>query len=663
LKLQKAAYIAAEKPTAVIPATGDLSGLLLHMIAAPRVVGTVQTHGAPLGDAAVQVSILGGREQDWQEEFRWANTPRQAIAADGTYDVALPATTGQFAVRVVATGRTVATSPAVAITAGQDQYRVDLEIEGGGALAGRVVAMVGGEPVRGARVRAMWLAPGVDADQMMRGPNPEPVVAVGDGDGRFSVTSLRSGRCELRVSADGFLEEKVEVRVPQTGELVVSLPPELTLEGHIVYRDGQPVAAAQVSPEPQQGNRLMWTSIEQVTMSAPDGRFKIPRLHPGQYRISVHPPRTGVSNFRPSRSSIVAAGAHDVRIVVEPGASISGRVTDADQRGLPRVSVGAQISGGGGGIGVETLQDGTFTLIGLEDGATYTVSVNVDNWGGRNPFASMQRPNVAAGTTGLEFVLQQGLAVDGVVVDGDGKPTAGVEVTAVAVGTDLGYGPVAWTDQDGKFAIRGLRAGHYRLAIPQWFSRGLLLTGGDDVAAGTSDLRLTATEGAKIAGIIVDEADAPVGSAEVEAEAMQAGVQGGSWTRSQADGRFQISGLVANASYRVAARLRGRVPATQSATAGSTDLRLQLVLGLGVRGRLLDASGNALADTNLSLVNATTSRAVGSRTDAEGRFAATGLVAGTYRVEVWTGAANHLVKQDCGTVEAGQEDVELRLRQ
>lgn len=231
------------------------------------------------------------------------------------------------------------------------------------------------------------------------------------------------------------------------------------------------------------------------------------------------------------------------------------------------------------------------------------------------------------------------------------------------MGADSNYGPVAWTDQDGKFVIRGLRAGHYRLAIPQWFSRGLLLTGGDDVAAGTSDIKLTATEGAKIAGIIVDEADAPVGGADVDAEAAQAGVQGGSWTRSQADGRFQISGLVANASYRVAAHQRGRVPTTQSVLAGSTDLRLQLVRGLSVSGRLLDAAGNPLADTNLSLVNAATSRTVGTRTDGEGHFATTGLVAGTYAVEVWTGAANNLVKQGCGTVEAGQQDVELRLRQ
>ncbi|HLQ38963.1 MAG TPA: carboxypeptidase-like regulatory domain-containing protein [Planctomycetota bacterium] len=106
-------------------------------------------------------------------------------------------------------------------------------------------------------------------------------------------------------------------------------------------------------------------------------------------------------------------------------------------------------------------------------------------------------------------MLHKGLSVDGVVVDADGKPVRSLEITAALVGTDDRYGPAAWTDQDGRFEIRGLKPGHYRLSIPPWFSLGLRLTGGDDVAAGSTGLALTAIEGSRLAGIVVDENGAP----------------------------------------------------------------------------------------------------------------------------------------------------------
>ena len=45
-----------------------------------------------------------------------------------------------------------------------------------------------------------------------------------------------------------------------------------------------PVGAAQLMPEPQQGNRDTSIGIDQFTMSAPDGHFKLPRLQPSGLR-------------------------------------------------------------------------------------------------------------------------------------------------------------------------------------------------------------------------------------------------------------------------------------------------------------------------------------------------------------------------------------------
>ena len=122
-----------------------------------------------------------------------------------------------------------------------------------------------------------------------------------DDSGRFTVETVRPGRYANEVTADGFLVARTESRVPQDVDVVVVLPPELTIEGVVQYSDGRPVEAAVIGSEEQAGNRFVSNPIEQHTLSAADGRFKIPRLAPGQYSIHVEPP-SNTANV-PARSA------------------------------------------------------------------------------------------------------------------------------------------------------------------------------------------------------------------------------------------------------------------------------------------------------------------------------------------------------------------------
>jgi hypothetical protein len=54
-------------------------------------------------------------------------------------------------------------------------------------------------------------------------------------------------------------------------------------------------------------------------------------------------------------------------------------------------------------------------------------------------------------------------------------------------------------------------------------------------------------------------------------------------------------------------------------------------------------------------------RRAGVRTDANGAFTLTGLVAGSYAVTAATGGTERLVMKPCGTVQAGASDVTLRV--
>jgi hypothetical protein len=80
-----------------------------------------------------------------------------------------------------------------------------------------------------------------------------------------------------------------------------------------------------------------------------------------------------------------------------------------------------------------------------------------------------------------------------------------------------------------------------------------------------------------------------------------------------------------------------------------------------VQGRVVDAAGRALANTNLRFAHDGDDGRSWVRTGADGTFALTGLVAGSYAVEAATGGADRLVMKRCGSVQAGSSGVTLRV--
>jgi hypothetical protein len=108
-------------------------------------------------------------------------------------------------------------------------------------------------------------------------------------------------------------------------------------------------------------------------------------------------------------------------------------------------------------------------------------------------------------------------------------------------------------------------------------------------------------------------------------------------------------------------RQRGRVPTTKSSVpAGSSDLRFELSKGLELAGRLVDSNGQPQPHATLRFVGGSGTR-VAARTDADGRFAVSGLTAGTYAIEASVTIGGNVVSKPCGSAEAGQRDVALRL--
>jgi len=87
----------------------------------------------------------------------------------------------------------------------------------------------------------------------------------------------------------------------------VALAPSPTIDGVVVRRDGTPVVRAKV----QTGSNS--AALVAVATTGLDGRFRLTGLAPGEWTLAAE-----TDALETSPHLVVAAGAHDVRVVATP---------------------------------------------------------------------------------------------------------------------------------------------------------------------------------------------------------------------------------------------------------------------------------------------------------------------------------------------------------
>jgi hypothetical protein len=252
-------------------------------------------------------------------------------------------------------------------------------------------------------------------------------------------------------------------------------------------------------------------------------------------------------------------------------------------------------------------------------------------------------------------VLFPGATIAGVAVRGDGTAAPGIVVHAARVGGPPGRalertGASAVTDGKGRFEIRGLGEGRYKLFTREpgtWSAEVLAWTGAVDprivlVPAGTLRGRVTA-RGAAVAG------------ASVRAEQAGGGFLGSA--RSDADGAFEIRSLPPETPFDVAISHDDfRSLRAEGVRASDRPRTFALEPGIEVSGSVVDARGRAVADAEI-LVRVDGREARRVRTDARGEFGARGLAEGRISVRLDEGAG--LVPTGWIDVVPGARDIRL----
>jgi protocatechuate 3,4-dioxygenase beta subunit len=589
------------------------------------IAGTVLDRAglAALPGAAVRLQDAGGE----------ASTDAQ-----GRYELRLPLQRREVVLSAGAAGFRPVRTTVAGLECGETRREIVLSLQRAPRLRGLVVDRAG-RPVAGADVR------------------------ISSGDAQASSLSDASGRFELSADAPS---GKLEVRspdhapwslhmqfpaAPDARELRIELEPAAWLGGRITDARGAPIAGADVHGLAGWGFEAGAKSVS----SAADGSYLLGPLPRDQiYRIAIRHPQ-----YAPHVTEEIWLGLDAVRqerdIVLSQGGSIAGIVLTED--GLPAADVPVAItfvSGKDRWQGpashrprVMTGMDGTFRIE-LVPAGLYGVSVVKPS--GR--FWPHQNVEVLEGAVAdVELRVPWELSVRGRLLDAGGLPLPGVEVAAVP---ERFFQELSDMPQRFSMLARSERAvtdalGAYQLAVPApggywiWTRPSQVMTEPWYVEPPAEDIDLIVLGGAWLEGKVLGMPEArPL--LELELSLYMVAEDGSVvWSETRPfhapDGAFRLP-APAGRELQLEVRSPGRIPVTlrglrAEVGKAARPLSVGLQRAASVSGIVLDERGKPVAGAAVRVwsdevqdVWDLSDRNVLLYTDAQGRFAASGLLPG-----------------------------------
>lgn len=293
------------------------------------------------------------------------------------------------------------------------------------------------------------------------------------------------------------------------GQLRLVLRTGYAVSGRVIDEKGTPIANVSV------GTAGLWDIPGGGHRAQTDakGNFKIEALAAGTHTLIAND-----GEHAPGRSGPVVVAdkpVDGIEIVMQAGGLLAGRVLDHAK--VPVVYATVRVAGDGSEAWlVESRQastddNGNFEIKGLP---RTKLKVRADNDVAASEIAVVDL-TAEAEKRGLELVLTITGTIAGSVVDETGQPVAEVQVNAFpdifggssADALTLAGMSSATTDGAGRFTIRGLPAGEYRVQAARASGRGRYEWGQAGVKAKTGDtnVKLTLAAPGSITGKVVLE--------------------------------------------------------------------------------------------------------------------------------------------------------------
>ena len=363
----------------------------------------------------------------------------------------------------------------VPVTAGHTTANIDAVLSPGGIISGQVTDQAG-HPLADVSVEA-------DSGYFL-------TQTTTDAEGRYHIQGLPTQSYQVTFVppvASGLMSEYFDdVFDPADATLVpvvagqvlpdvdAALAPGGTISGRVTRPDGQPV--------PDLWVEASGASLSQFVATDADGRYRVPGLPTGDYRIRFHPaPSTGLfAEFYDNAPDaaqatlvplVVGETVENIDAVLAEGSLISGTVTTSSGDPAAGVTVGAYSTTGASGASAlgETRTDNNGGYKMLLHPGTYVVSFTpppqgnlVGEFYDNSPdYAGASRVTAITGqpVTGVDATLAAAGRITGTVIADDGTPVS--EATVTAIPTTGGNLPLAITQADGTYAVRDVPPGSY----------------------------------------------------------------------------------------------------------------------------------------------------------------------------------------------------------
>jgi hypothetical protein len=456
---------------------------------------------------------------------------------------------------------------------------VDVRLEEGVSVSGRVVAADGKSPVGGATIAVDgW-----------------PLAASGE-DGAFVARNAPSRWEEVRAIAG----RQSAARTRRVDELVLRLEPTPRVSGVVRDADSRaPLAGVEVNVSEQAGPmRVIFgdgTGGHRAVTDA-KGAWALD-LPAGSYEVQARMPGYSFASVEVS----LAAGAKADRAI--PGtrlARLTGTVLDEDRQGVAAATV-APRRDGGMGFGPRMMMmtspawtgpDGRFVLRNVQPSDALRFEASKKGL----PAGETDRIALSGGETrsGVVITIPRGIEVTGIVTDARGVPLSGVAVTSspsrpgnrgmmqLVIGDLAGDDAAVLSDRDGLFSMR-VRQGpaDFSFRLAGYAPRRVT---GVQVAPGVEPLEVAMEPGAAIEGRVV-RADGS-GVEGVNVGVIAEGAMASAVTLP--DGSFLLEDLVAGPMMLMANKEDEFIQQVKRVTAPARDVVIELPPGVTVSGRVVD---------------------------------------------------------------------------
>ena len=578
--------------------------------------------GLPASGAVVNLrpgvnAFLG---QITQRKYRWLETRADG---EGKFEIAGVPTGSGYTLSATARLMALAETHGLLIEEGKTTT-VTIRGQAGAALLGRVLDAQG-KPVAGANVAMVYL----DISRVLFSADGRDEPIVSDADGSFRLEHVAPGRVAFAAAADGIGSSDIQERAVVDGgyydDLVLTIGEGQPFSGLVVDDQDRPLAGAEVElrpfEQPTDPDVLkMALRIRSVkAKSAGDGRFEARGLTGRNLMLQVSKP-----GYVTSVRFGVKLDERDVRVVLQRGCTIRGKVALADMKPVPR----------------------------------FRVETRSRELGPDGKERAESRPADADGQARVGFGPQ-----------GGGRNRMGRGSLQIREGQRLGDQGFEgnWQEvqaADGSFELRGIPPGKVRVRVR---AEGYLDPDSQEVvlAAGqTSEpLAFVIQSGAIARGLVLDDATGqPVaeamvtayrvrGASEDEARGMpfrlnadpedldflgMSAMDGRRSVQTDSKGRFEVKGLAA-AHYRFTARHPDRAKASAKdidivAAQPTEGIVIRLTAGGAVEGNVTGQGMRPLADALIVVGSIQAGSMKSVATNAQGYFKLEGLPPGQYVV-------------------------------